>query len=84
MLNIGTLARRLSTAGLTLPEAAFCVGAILECLTESLKKGEEIKLKGFGVFHVKTEKGRAVVGGHKRIVFKASRTLKSAINNKAK
>jgi len=90
MINIGTLSRHLNKTGLTLSEAAFCVRVILDCMTEGLERGEEIRLKGFGTFSVKARGKTLLCGGgknipkHNRIIFMASRMLKNTVNGKQK
>ena len=88
MLNITTLIRQLNKVGITLPEASFIIGIVIDCLTESLSKGEEIKLRGFGSFYIKKQEKKLfavngeILPGYNRIIFKASRKIKKAVNSK--
>jgi len=76
-------------AGLTKKDTAAVVDAILETVTDSLKRGEKVSLVGFGTFEAKMRKareGRNPATGESiqipaRTVpsFKAGRALKDAL-----
>lgn len=46
-------------AGMTKKDAEKAVAAVLETVTETLKKGDKITLTGFGSFEVKTRAAHA-------------------------
>ena len=65
-------------AGITKKEAAAVVNAVLEVIEETVKKGEEIRIPGFGTFKVvtrKERKGRNPRTG-KEIIIPATRVVK--------
>ena len=72
--------------------AAAALDAVIEGITKALKKGEEVRLVGFGTFSVKKRaagKGRNPATGEeikipasKSARFKSGATLKNALNNK--
>lgn len=73
-------------------KAAEALQAIVEGITRSLRKGEEVRLVGFGTFSVRERaagKGRNPATGEqikipasKNARFKAGATLKGALNTK--
>lgn len=73
-------------------QAEEAINAIVECITASLKKGEEVKLIGFGNFKVqsrKAQKGRNPRTGDvinipasKTAKFVAGKALKDAVNGR--
>jgi len=75
---------------LTKADAAKAVDAVLDSITRSLKKGQEVRLVGFGTFLVKkraASKGRDPrTGAEIKIAasiqpkFKAGKGLKDAVN----
>ena len=77
-------------AGLTKVDAAKAVDAFVASVTGALKKGEEVRLIGFGTFAVskrKATKGHNPRTGEeikipasKQPKFKAGKTLKEAVN----
>ena len=77
-------------AGLTKADAALAVDAVFDAVTASLKKGEEVRLVGFGTFAVSKRKasiGRnPATGAEIKIAasnqakFKPGKGLKDAIN----
>ena len=79
-----------SKANLTKKQAEEVLGNMLELITDSLKKGEEVNLYGLGTFKVAkraAREGRNPKTGEKlkipasrRVNFKVSRTLKQAVN----
>ncbi len=79
-------------AELTKVSAAAALEAVLEGIAKSLKKGEEVRLVGFGTFSVRERaagKGRNPATGKeikiaasKNARFKAGSALKSSLNVK--
>jgi DNA-binding protein HU-beta len=77
-------------AGLTKAQAGEAVDAVFEAVTASLKKGEEVRLVGFGTFAVSKRKasiGRNPATGAEikipasnQAKFKPGKGLKDAIN----
>ena len=77
-------------AGLTKADAALAVDAVFDAVTASLKKGEEVRLVGFGTFAVSKRKasiGRNPATGAEikipasnQAKFKPVKGLKDAIN----
>ncbi|CAN7458917.1 DNA-binding protein HU [Devosia sp. Root413D1] len=77
-------------AGLTKADAALAVDAVFDAVTASLKKGEEVRLVGFGTFAVSKRKasiGRNPATGAEikipasnQAKFKPGKGLKDAIN----
>ena len=78
------------TAGLTKVDAAKAVDSVLDAITGSLKKGNEVRLVGFGTFSVAkraASMGRNPRTGEpikikaaKRPKFSAGKALKDAVN----
>jgi DNA-binding protein HU-beta len=76
--------------GLTKADAAKAVDAVLDSVTNSLKKGDEVRLVGFGTFTVAkraASEGRNPRTGEtikipasKRPKFSAGKALKDAVN----
>ena len=76
--------------GLSKTDAAKAVEAVFESITRALKKNQEIRLVGFGTFHVAkraASKGRNPRTGEeieipasKQPKFKAGKGLKDAVN----
>jgi DNA-binding protein HU-beta len=77
-------------SGLTKTDAAKAVEATFEAVTKSLKKGDEVRLVGFGTFAVakrKASTGRNPRTGEEMKIpasnqpkFKAGKALKDAVN----
>lgn len=77
-------------AGVTKSQASDAVDAVFEAITSSLKKGEEVRLVGFGTFAVskrKESKGRNPATGAEITIpasnqakFKPGKSLKDALN----
>jgi len=77
-------------AGLTKAQAGDAVDAVFDAITSSLKKGEEVRLVGFGTFAVSKRKasvGRNPATGAEikipasnQAKFKPGKGLKDAIN----
>jgi len=79
-----------SAAKLKKTEATSAVDAVFESITASLKKGEEVRLVGFGTFTV-TKRGasegrnprtgeKIKIAASKQPKFKAGKGLKDAVN----
>ena len=76
-------------AGMTKKDAEKAVSAVLETVTETLKKGDKISLTGFGSFEVKNRAARTgrnprtkevvEIPASKVPVFKAGKALKDAV-----
>ena len=76
--------------GLTKADVGKAVGAVFDSVTESLKKGAEVRLVGFGTFSVakrKASKGRnprtgdtISIAASKQPKFKAGKGLTDAVN----
>jgi DNA-binding protein HU-beta len=49
---------RIATTGLTKKQAGEALDAMLDAITESLKKGDAVLLTGFGKFEVRTRAAR--------------------------
>ena len=79
-----------SLAGLTKADAARAVDAMIETVTQALKKGETISLVGFGTFTVRARAARdgrnpqtgetIKIKAAKNPAFKAGKALKDAVN----
>lgn len=90
-MNKNDLVTHVVTAsGLTKTEATKAVDAVFEGIADSLKKGDEVRLVGFGTFAVAeraASEGRNPRTGEKIDIpaskqpkFKAGKTLKDALN----
>ena len=76
--------------GLSRADATKAVDYVFETITDSLKKGDEVRLVGFGTFHVAkraASEGRNPRTGEKINIpasrqpkFKAGKALKDAVN----
>jgi DNA-binding protein HU-beta len=83
-----------SAAELTKVNAAAALDAVLQGIAKSLKRGEEVRLVGFGTFSVRERaagKGRNPANGQeikiaasKNARFKAGAALKTSLNPPAK
>lgn len=79
------------TTALSKADAAKAVDGVLDTITDSLKKGDEVRLVGFGTFHVSTRaasEGRNPRTGEtiqipetRQPKFKAGKALKDAVNH---
>ena len=77
-------------AGLTKKDADKAVSAVVRAITETLEKGENVSLVGFGTFDVKERAERSgrnpatgkamTIKASKAPVFKAGTALKTAVN----
>ncbi len=78
------------TAGLQRSDAVKAVESVFDAISASLKKGDEVRLVGFGTFSVSTRKagkGRNPRTGEEIAIaesttvrFKAGKTLKDSVN----
>lgn len=78
------------STGLTKDQAESAINAFVEVVTETLKEGQKVSLKGFGNFEVNEKKERmgrnprtgeeVVIPARKAPVFKVSSTLKKKVN----
>ncbi len=78
-----------STIGSTKADAERAVEAIIDMITHSLKKGDEVSIAGLGIFQAKTRAGRTgrnprtgatiQIKSMKVPKFRASKTLKDAV-----
>jgi DNA-binding protein HU-beta len=77
-------------AGLSKAESARAVDAVIETVTQALKKGDTISLVGFGTFTVRARAARdgrnpqtgetIKIKAAKNPAFKAGKALKDAVN----
>lgn len=90
-MNKNELVDSVATATeLTKADAAKAVDAVFDSITRSLKKGQEVRLVGFGTFIVRkraASKGRnprtgeeIKIAASKQPKFKAGKGLKEAVN----
>ena len=80
------------SAGLTKTQAEAAINAFVETITDGLKAGDKITLKGFGTFEVRQREAREgrnprtgetmTIAASKAPAFKASSALKNVINGK--
>ncbi len=90
-MNKNDLVAELSdSTGLTKADATKAVDGVLDCITNALKKGDEVRLVGFGTFAVASRAastgrnprtGEAIaIQASKRPKFSAGKALKDAVN----
>lgn len=90
-MNKSELVKSIATkSGLTAEQATQALNGLTETISETLAKGEEVALVGFGTFKVtdrKAKTGRNPATGEtiqipakKAPVFKAGKALKDAVN----
>ena len=80
------------SAGVTKTQAEAAINAFVETITDGLKAGDKITLKGFGTFEVRQRDAREgrnprtgetmTIAASKAPAFKASSALKNVINGK--
>jgi nucleoid DNA-binding protein len=72
-------------------EASFCVGFLLEAISDGISKGERIELRGLGSFEMKQVAAKKypsawsekpLVPAHGRIVFRPCENLRRAVWNR--
>ncbi len=76
-------------AGLSKKDTELAVGAVIDVITDALKKGDKVQLVGFGGFEVKARAERTgrnpktkepiTIPASKVPVFKAGKALKDAV-----
>ncbi|MFR7592027.1 MAG: HU family DNA-binding protein [Longibaculum sp.] len=92
-MNKTELVEKVATsAGLTKAQAEAAVNAFVESVTDVLKAGDKITLKGFGTFEVRAREARTgrnprtgetmTIAASKVPAFKASSSLKNVVNGK--
>ena len=92
-MNKNELLEKVSSAsGLSKKQSEAAINAFLDTLTDVLKAGDKISLKGFGTFEVRTREARTgrnprtgetmEIAASKVPSFKASTALKNVVNNK--
>lgn len=79
-----------SAAGLSKADAAKAVDGVFAAITDALKKGDEVRLVGFGTFSVASREAsegrnprtgeKIQIAASKQAKFKAGKTLKDALN----
>ena len=79
-------------AEITKKDADAAVSAVIETITESLKKGDKVQLVGFGTFEVRERGARTgrdprtnqeiQIPASKAPAFKAGKALKDMVNSK--
>lgn len=79
-----------ATAGLSKKDAEKALNALIESITDTLKKGDKVQLVGFGTFEVRARAERMgrnpqtnkeiVIPASKVPAFKVGKALKDAIN----
>lgn len=77
-------------SNLSLADADKAVSALLDAITTTLKKGDDMRFTGFGTFSVQTVPARTgrnprtgeeiQIKASKKPVFKAGKTLKDTLN----
>ena len=90
MNKVELVSKVAETAGLTKVQAEAAVNAFVTVVSNSLKDGEKVSLKGFGSFELSERKERVgkepgsdqivSIPARKAPVFKASSTLKKSVN----
>ena len=90
MIKVDIINEVSATANITKVKAEQAVEAVLDAMKNSMKRGERIELRGFGVFQVKPRKrgigrnprtGETIqIKASKVPAFKAGKALKDAVN----
>ncbi|MCD7949701.1 MAG: HU family DNA-binding protein [Erysipelotrichaceae bacterium] len=80
-----------SSAGMTKVDAEAAINAFVATVSDALKEGDKVVLKGFGTFEVRERKERVgrnpqtgeavVIPASKAPAFKASTVLKKSVND---
>lgn len=47
-----------NNAGITLKDATIALDAVIDAITENIKKGEKVQISGFGTFEIKKKPAR--------------------------
>jgi nucleoid DNA-binding protein len=74
-------------SGLSYKTAVLCMDILMEAITESLARGENVELRGFGSFGVKARGARrasingqqTVIPRHGTVIFRPSEKLRRAV-----
>lgn len=90
MNKLDLIAEVAKNTGLTKTDAAKATDALLDAVTAALKKGDEVRLVGFGTFSVASREATTGRNPHtgeeikiaasKQPKFKAGKVLKDALN----
>jgi len=90
MVRVDLVERVYEKTGFSKKEAAKAVKLFFELIKESLEKGEEVKLSGFGSFKVRTRKSlqtrnpktgeQIEISSRKTLIFKPSGILRKLMN----
>lgn len=94
-MNKGELAAMVAKeCSLSKEKSNQVVGSVLESIIEALRKGEDVRLQGFGTFEVAIAPARTgrnpatgkpiKIAEAKRVKFRAGTTLKESLNGKRK
>lgn len=88
-MNKGDLIQAVAAAGLTKKDAGIAVDAVFNAISDSLAKGEDVSLIGFGTFSVKERAAREghnpatgasiTIAASKVPAFKAGKALKEKV-----
>lgn len=87
-MNKNELINALAGKGYTRKDGEKAVNDVLDVISETLAKGENITILGFGTFKIKevSEKEstgfgkKTIIPAHKRISFTPGKTLKDTVN----
>lgn len=92
MNRVGLIAAVVDQAQLTTKDAKKAVEAVFSTISDSLTKGDKVRIIGFGTFEVRDRKGREgrnprtnepiQIEASKTPAFKAGKQLKNLVNGK--
>lgn len=92
MNRVGLIAAVVDQAQLTQKDAKKAVEAVFSTISDSLTKGDKVRIIGFGTFEVRDRKGREgrnprtnepiQIEASKTPAFKAGKQLKALVNGK--
>lgn len=92
MNRVGLIAAVVDQAQLTQKDAKKAVEAVFNTISDSLAKGDKVRIIGFGTFEVRDRKGREgrnprtnepiQIEASKTPAFKAGKQLKDLVNGK--
>ena len=90
--RVGLIAAVVDQAQITKKDAKKAVEAVFSTISDSLMKGDKVRIIGFGTFEVRDRKGREgrnprtnepiQIEASKTPAFKAGKTLKDLVNRK--
>lgn len=90
MNKVDLIAKVADDTGLSKTDATKAVDTVFDCITKALKKGDEVRLVGFGTFSVSKRAastgrnprtGEAIkIAASKQPKFRAGKGLKDAVN----